>query len=78
MIRIFGIQRSGHRREELERIYKHHRSILQAVIDHDVDGARKLLAEHIQASGRERLEEFDLWERENHLANLEVSDSFRI
>jgi DNA-binding GntR family transcriptional regulator len=78
MIRIFGIQRSGHRREELERIYKHHRSILQAVIDHDVDGARKLLAEHIQASGRERLEEFDLWERENHLANLELSDSFRI
>lgn len=78
MIRIFGIQRSGHRRDELERIYKHHRSILQAVIDHDVDGARKLLAEHIQASGRERLEEFDLWERENHLANLELSDSFRI
>lgn len=76
MIRIFGIQRSGHRREELERIYKHHRSILQAVIDHDVDGARKLLVEHIQASGRERLEEFDLWERENHLANLELSDSF--
>jgi hypothetical protein len=37
-----------------------------------------LLAEHIQASGRERLEEFDLWERENHLANLELPDSFRI
>jgi DNA-binding GntR family transcriptional regulator len=78
MIRIFGIQRSGHRREELERIYKHHRSILQAVVDRDTDGARKLLAEHIQASGRERLEEFDLWERENHLANLDMADSFRV
>jgi DNA-binding GntR family transcriptional regulator len=78
MIRIFGIQRSGHRREELERIYKHHRFILQAVTDHDVETARKLLAEHIQASGRERLEEFDLWERENHLANLKLPDSFRI
>jgi DNA-binding GntR family transcriptional regulator len=77
MIRIFGIQRSGHKREELERIYKHHRSILQAVVDHDVDGARKLLAEHIQASSQERLEEFDLWERENHLANLDMADSFR-
>jgi DNA-binding GntR family transcriptional regulator len=76
MIRIFAIQRSGHKREELERIYKHHRAILQAVIDCDTDGARKLLAEHIQASGRERLEEFDLWERENHLANLDLGNSF--
>lgn len=76
MIRIFGIQRSGHKRDELERIYKHHKAILQAVIDCDVEGARKLLAEHIQASGRERLEEFDLWERENHLANLDIGVSF--
>ncbi|WP_263411516.1 GntR family transcriptional regulator [Terriglobus tenax] len=70
MIRIFGIQRSGHRREELERIHRHHKEILQAVVDGKADSARKLLAEHIQASGRERLEEFDQWEREQHLASL--------
>lgn len=75
MIRIFGIQRSGHKREELERIYKHHRAILDAVINRNPEEARHLLAEHIQVSGRERLEEFDLWERENHLANLDVTES---
>ena len=78
MIRIFAIRRSGHKREELERIYKHHRAILQAVVDRNGDGARKLLAEHIQASSRERLEEFDLWERENHLANLDLGNSFHV
>ena len=77
MIRIFAIQRSGHRSEELERIYAHHRAILQAVIDRDAEGARKLLAEHIQISGRERLAEFDLWERENHLANLDPDEVLR-
>lgn len=78
MIRIFGIQRSGHRRDELERIYKHHRAILEAVVNRDVEGARKLLAEHIQASGRERLEEFDQWERENHLANFDLTRSLSL
>lgn len=74
MIRIFSIQRSGHKRDELERIYKHHHAILQAVIDSNADGARKLLAEHIQSSGRERLEQFDRWERERHLANFNIDD----
>lgn len=78
MIRIFGIQRSGHRREELERIYAHHRSILQAVVDRDPEGVRKLLAEHIQASGGERLAEFDIWERENHFASLDVDQALRV
>lgn len=78
MIRIFGIQRSGHRCEELERIYAHHRSILQAVSNRDAEGARKLLAEHIQASGSERLAEFDLWERENHFANLDLDEVLRV
>lgn len=78
MIRIFAIQRSGHRREELERIYKHHRAILEAVINRNPDDARSLLAEHIQVSGRERLEAFDLWERENHLANLDLTESLRL
>jgi len=70
MIRIFGIQRSGHRREELERIHRHHKEILQAVTDGEPEAARSLLSQHIQASAQERLEEFDLWEREQHLASL--------
>jgi DNA-binding GntR family transcriptional regulator len=78
MIRIFGIQRSGHKREELERIYRHHKAILEAVVHQDVEGARKLLAEHIQASAKERLDEFDLWERENQLAGLDEIDHLQI
>lgn len=78
MIRIFGIQRSGHKREELERIYRHHKEILQAVIEQDVTRVQQLLSEHIQASARERLEEFDFWERENHLANLDLADSLNL
>jgi len=78
MIRIFGIQRSGHKREELERIYRHHKDILQAVIDQDVERSRKLLSEHIQASARERLDEFDLWERENHLSNIDLTEALNL
>jgi DNA-binding GntR family transcriptional regulator len=78
MIRIFAIQRSGHRRDELERIYRQHRAILQAVLNHNEDDAKRLLAEHIQASSRERLDEFDQWERENHLAQLDMVTPFRM
>ena len=73
MMRVFAIQRSGHRKDELDRIHKHHRAILDAVLNRDPEGARQLLAEHIQASANERLEEFDRWERDNHLASLEAS-----
>lgn len=76
MMRVFAIQRSGHRKDELERIHKHHRAILDAVLKRDPEGARRLLAEHIQASANERLEEFDRWERDNHLAALEASAPF--
>jgi len=75
MIRIFAIRRSGHKRVELERIYRHHMEILQAVVNQDVELARKLLSDHIQASARERLDEFDMWERETHLANLNMMES---
>jgi DNA-binding GntR family transcriptional regulator len=74
MIRIFAIQRSGHKSEELERIYRSHREILKAVTDQDSEGACKLLSEHIRASGRERLEEFDLWERESSLASIDLGE----
>ncbi|QHN05526.1 GntR family transcriptional regulator [Granulicella sp. WH15] len=78
MILIFGIQRSGHRRDELERIYRHHREILEAVLEQDAKRARRLLAEHIQASAQERLAEFDHWERESSLANLDLANSLSL
>lgn len=78
MMRVFAIQRSGHRKDELERIHKHHRAILDAVLKRDPDNARRLLAEHIQASANERLEEFDRWERETHLATLEASAPYAL
>ena len=78
MIRIFAIQRSGHRRIELERIYKQHQAILQAVLDHNDEDAKRLLAEHIQSSGRERLDEFSRWENETHLAELDMISPFRM
>ncbi|HZY71677.1 MAG TPA: GntR family transcriptional regulator [Edaphobacter sp.] len=74
MIRIFGIQRSGHKREELELIYRQHREILQAVLEQDAERAQKLLSEHIQASARERLEGFDHWEREVSLASIDIAE----
>lgn len=76
MMRIFAIQRSGHRRDELERIQRHHRAILQAVLQCNPEEAKRLLAEHIQASASERLDQFDRWERENHLAALESATPY--
>lgn len=71
MIRIFSIQRGGHKRDELEHIYQQHREILQAVVEQNAERAQKLLSEHIQVSARERLESFDHWEREVSLASLD-------
>lgn len=74
MMRIFSIQRSGHKRDELERIYKQHREILKAVLEQDAERAQKLLSEHIQASARERLEGFDHSERELSLASIDIEN----
>ena len=67
LIRIFGMRRQGHVAGELDRIDKEHREILRAIIDQEADRAMQLIAEHIQNSRRERLDEFDHWEREASL-----------
>ncbi|MGH9345380.1 MAG: GntR family transcriptional regulator [Terriglobia bacterium] len=72
MIRVFGIKRIGHNIGELERIHNHHREILQAVIERDPERAQALLADHIQTSARERLAEFDHWERTVSLASVDL------
>lgn len=67
LIRIFAIHRHGHTAEELDEIHKQHRAILGAVADQDPARAMASLAEHIESSARERLAEYDDWEREASL-----------
>ncbi|HWB86434.1 MAG TPA: GntR family transcriptional regulator [Bryobacteraceae bacterium] len=67
LMRIFSMRHRSHNRAELERIHRQHCDLLRAVADQDAARAVELLSEHIQASQRERLEEFDYRERENSL-----------
>jgi len=64
LMRIFAIHRHGHTVALLERIHRYHSSVLKAVAKKDAEAAAKALSEHIKTSQRERLEDFDHWERE--------------
>jgi len=65
LISIFAIPRSGHDVETLKGIYAYHQRILDAVAKQDAEAATIALTEHIHASQRERLNEYDQWKREN-------------
>ncbi len=67
LIRIFAIGREGHDSAALRSIQRYHQQILDAVAKRRPDAAMTAIAEHIQASRGERLNEFDLWKRENLL-----------
>lgn len=67
LMRIFAIHRQGHNVELLEHIHAYHSMVLDAVEKRDADCAAKALSEHIRASQRERLEDFDHWQREASL-----------
>lgn len=67
LIRIFAIHRHGHDAKLLDSIYKQHCDVLGALKKSDAELAMRLLATHIQASQRERLEQFDHWEHEASL-----------
>lgn len=64
LISIFAIHRKGHNPEALEGIHRYHQRILDSVASQDSPAAVAAIAEHIQASQRERLNEFDQWNRE--------------
>lgn len=64
LIRIFAMRHRGHSSEDLVRIHKQHHDLIRAVKEQDPERAKKILTEHVQNSQRERLEEFDHWERE--------------
>jgi DNA-binding GntR family transcriptional regulator len=67
LIRIFAIRRSGHTAAQLEGIHESHRRILDAVVEQSPLQAMQAMAEHIQVSQQERLNEYDSWRRETAL-----------
>jgi len=70
LIRIFAIYREGHDRIALKNIQRYHQRILDSVVRQQPAVAMAALGEHIQASQRERLSEYDRWKRENSLRRL--------
>ena len=68
-IRIFARRHAGHNRISLEQIYRDHCDIVQAIADGAPDQAASLMSRHIQNSRRERLDQYEQWEREAELAS---------
>lgn len=68
LIRIFALPHQGHDPEQLAGIEEYHQRILEAVFDGNGELAKRLLAEHIQVSLRERIDAHESWEREQHLS----------
>lgn len=64
LIRIFGMQRPGYDCATLERIQHQHASIIAAVRSRDSELASQILTEHIRTSLEERLQAYEVWERE--------------
>lgn len=67
LISIFAIRRRGHDKDALASIQQYHQNILNAIVKQDKESAMRELAEHIQASQRERVNEYDQWRRENSM-----------
>ncbi len=67
LISIFAIHRGGHDLRSLQSIRIYHQRVLDAVVKQETEAAKAALAEHIQASQAERLNEYDHWKRESTL-----------
>lgn len=72
LLNVFAMRRKGHNAAQLAEIHGYHSDILQAVIHRDPGTAMRLMGEHIRVSQRERLREYDEWEREMLLRSAEV------
>ncbi|MEO6804329.1 MAG: GntR family transcriptional regulator [Granulicella sp.] len=64
LISVFSLKRRGHDVATLESIQKFHQAILNSVIRQDSVAATRILAEHLEASQRERLQEYEHTRRE--------------
>jgi DNA-binding FadR family transcriptional regulator len=62
--------RRGHDSVMLDKVIAEHKQIVIALQKHQAQEVRRLLGEHIQNSMRERLEEFDWWERNQILSSV--------
>ena len=67
LIRIFAIERPGYDAAKLDKIHQQHHAIILAVTGHDPELATQLLTQHIRTSLDERLDAYDVWERETSL-----------
>jgi DNA-binding GntR family transcriptional regulator len=67
LIRIFAMRRKGHGAALLEDIHRRHSDIIRAIAGQDPHAGMRAIAEHIQVSLHERLEDFDHWEIETAL-----------
>jgi len=66
LVQIFAMPRRGHDVALLDRIVDEHSRITEGLAEGETAKVHALLSAHIQNSMKQRLEEFDLWER-NHL-----------
>jgi len=67
LIRIFAMRRSGYGTDKLRNIHAQHAGIIEAIIGKNPELAMHRLAEHIQISRQERLDEFDRTRRASTL-----------
>jgi DNA-binding GntR family transcriptional regulator len=73
LLNIFAMRRGGHTAELLAEIHGYHSKVLAAVVRKDPAEAMRLMGEHIRLSQRERLRDYDEWEREtaiNHTSHF--------
>jgi len=70
LVQIFAMPRRGHDSMMLDKVLVEHKQIVAALQKHQTQEVRRLLGEHIQNSMRERLEEFDWWERNQILSSV--------
>ncbi len=75
LIRVFAARHTGHNAEALARVHNEHSDLIRALADGDVKKATQTISQHIQASQRERLEEYSYWEREALVRN-QIQDFF--
>jgi DNA-binding GntR family transcriptional regulator len=72
LIRIFEMCRLGYGVAKLQHIHAQHAAIIEAIVERDPGLATRRLAEHIQISRQERLDEFD---RNRRASSIEQSYS---
>lgn len=70
MIRIFEIRRQGHTATLLQEVHRWHSEVVRAIAEQDRERAMHAIAEHIQLSLRERLDDFDHWQIEASLGKV--------